>query len=64
METDYQLLPRSEKDVVMTGTRAVLWKILKKVVDKSNLSPFPVGQIWLKKGTLLLKGTGIPETVC
>ena len=38
--TDYQLLPRSEKDVVLTGDRAVPFfaQDFKTIVDRSNIS--------------------------
>ena len=56
--TDYQLLPRSEKDVVMTGIRAVPFfsEDFEKVVDKSNLS-LPGWANMVQKGTLFWKGT-------
>ncbi|WP_035669108.1 DUF5689 domain-containing protein [Flavobacterium sp. 83] len=56
--TDYQLLPRSEKDVVMAGTRAVPFfsQDFETVVDKSNLS-LPGWANIVQKGTLFWKGT-------
>ncbi|MFE3868324.1 DUF5689 domain-containing protein [Flavobacterium sp. LS2P90] len=56
--TDYQLLPRSEKDVVMTGTRAVPFfsQDFETVVDKSNLS-LPGWANIVQKGALSWKGT-------
>ena len=55
---DYQLLPRSEKDVVMTGTRVAPFfsEDFEKVVDKSNLS-LPGWANLVQKGTLFWKGT-------
>ncbi|RDI56831.1 DUF5689 domain-containing protein [Flavobacterium glaciei] len=55
--TDYQLLPRSEKDVVMTGPRSVPFfsEDFEKVVDKSNLS-LPGWANMVQKGTLFWKG--------
>jgi hypothetical protein len=56
--TDYQLLPRSEKDVVMTGTRATPFfsQDFETVVDKSNLSLLGWANI-VQKGALSWKGT-------
>lgn len=56
--SDYQLLPRSEKDVVMTGTRAVPFfsEDFEKVVDKSNLSLSGWANM-VQKGSLFWKGT-------
>ncbi|MFV7233876.1 DUF5689 domain-containing protein [Flavobacterium sp. ZB4R12] len=56
--TDYQLLPRSEKDVVMTGNRVVPFfsEDFETVVDKSNLS-LPGWANSVQKGTLFWKGT-------
>lgn len=56
--TDYQLLPRSDKDVVMTGNRAVPFfsQDFETVVDKSNLS-LPGWANIVQKGTLFWKGT-------
>jgi hypothetical protein len=56
--TDYQLLPRSEKDVVMTGNRASPFfsEDFETVVDKSNLS-LPGWANIVQKGTLFWKGT-------
>lgn len=56
--TDYQLLPRSEKDVVMTGIRAVPFfsEDFETVEDKSNLS-LPGWTNMAQKGTLSWKGT-------
>ena len=54
---DYQLLARSEKDVVMTGTRAVPFfsEDFEKVVDKSNLS-LPGWANIVQSGSLFWKG--------
>lgn len=54
---DYQLLARSEKDVVMTGTRAVPFfsEDFEKVVDKSNLS-LPGWANIVQNGSLFWKG--------
>jgi len=56
--TDYQLIPRSEKDVVMTETRLVPFFIenFETVVDKSKLS-LPGWSNLVQKGTLFWKGT-------
>lgn len=56
--TDYQLLPRSEKDVVMTGNRAVPFfsEDFETVIDKSNLN-LPDWANIVQKGTLFWKGT-------
>jgi hypothetical protein len=56
--TDYQLLPRSEKDVMMTGTRTAPFfsEDFETVVDKSNLS-LPGWANIVQKGTLFWKGT-------
>jgi len=56
--TDYQLLPRSEKDVVMTATRLVPFfaENFETVVDKSKLS-LPGWSNLVQKGTLFWKGT-------
>lgn len=56
--TDYQLLPRSEKDVVMTETRLVPFfaENFETVVDKSKLS-LPGWSNLVQKGTLFWKGT-------
>ncbi|SHM53402.1 DUF5689 domain-containing protein [Flavobacterium xanthum] len=56
--TDYQLLPRSEKDVVMTGKRAVPFfsEDFETVIDKSKLS-LPAWANLVQKGTLFWKGT-------
>ena len=56
--TDYQLLPRSEKDVVMTGTRTAPFfsEDFETVVDKSNLS-LPGWANIVQKGALSWKGT-------
>ena len=56
--TDYQLLPRSEKDVVMTGARAAPFfsQNFETVIDKSNLS-LPGWANIVQKGTLFWKGT-------
>jgi len=56
--TDYQLLPRSEKDVVMTGARTAPFfsEDFETVVDKSNLS-LPGWANIVQKGTLFWKGT-------
>ncbi|MFV8368858.1 DUF5689 domain-containing protein [Flavobacterium sp. LB2R40] len=55
--TDYQLLPRSEKDVVMTGSREVPFfsEDFETVVDKSNLS-LPGWFNMVEKGALFWKG--------
>jgi hypothetical protein len=55
---DYQLLPRSEKDVVMTGSRAVPFfsQDFETVIDKSNLS-LPGWANIAQKGALSWKGT-------
>jgi hypothetical protein len=56
--TDYQLLPRSEKDVVITGDRTVPFFIedFETVIDNSNLS-LPGWANIIQKGTLSWKGT-------
>jgi hypothetical protein len=56
--TDYQLLPRSEKDMVMTGSRAVPFfsQDFETVIDKSNLS-LPGWANIVQKGALSWKGT-------
>lgn len=56
--TDYQLVARSEKDVVMTGARAVPFFVedFHAVVDKSNLS-LPGWANIVQSGTLFWKGT-------
>ncbi|OAB31459.1 hypothetical protein SAMN05444395_101551 [Flavobacterium fryxellicola] len=56
--TDYQLLPRSEKDVVMTGNRAVpfFYEDFETVIDKSKLN-LPGWANLVQKGTLFWKGT-------
>ncbi|MBP2283693.1 hypothetical protein H4V97_002011 [Flavobacterium sp. CG_23.5] len=56
--TDYQLLPRSAKDVVMTATRAAPFfsQDFQTVVDKTNLS-LPGWVNIAQKGTIFWKGT-------
>ena len=56
--TDYQLLPRSAKDVSMTGSRAIPFfsEDFETVVDKSNLS-LPGWVNIVQNGTLFWKGT-------
>ena len=55
---DYQLVVRSEKDVVMTGARAVPFfsEDFQSVVDKTNLS-LPGWANIVQSGTLFWKGT-------
>ena len=55
--TDYQLLARSEKDVVMTGNRSVSFfsQDFETVVDKSNLS-LPGWANIVQSGSLFWKG--------
>jgi hypothetical protein len=56
--SDYQLIARSEKDVVMTGIRKAPFfaEDFKNVVDKSNLS-LPGWANIVQSGTLFWKGT-------
>jgi hypothetical protein len=56
--TDYQLLPRSEKDVVMNGNRPVPFfsQDFESVIDKSKLN-LPGWANLVQKGTLFWKGT-------
>ena len=56
--TDYQLLPRSEKDVAVTGNRAVpfFYEDFETVIDKSKLN-LPSWANLVQKGTLFWKGT-------
>ena len=56
--SDYQLVARSEKDVVMTGEKAVSFFLedFHAVVDKSNLS-LPGWANIVQSGTLFWKGT-------
>lgn len=55
--TDYQLIPRSEKDVVMTGNRPVPFfsQDFETVVDKSKLNLANWSNM-VQKGTLFWKG--------
>ena len=56
--TDYQLIPRSEKDVALTGTSTIPFfkEDFEKVIDKANLS-LPDWANIAQKGTLVWKGT-------
>ena len=56
--TDYQLLPRSEKDVVITGIRTAPFfsEDFETVINKSNLS-IPGWANIVQKGALFWKGT-------
>ncbi|MFV5694238.1 DUF5689 domain-containing protein [Flavobacterium sp. LB3P122] len=56
--TDYQILPRSAKDVVMTGNRVAPFfsQDFETVIDKSNLS-LPGWANIVQKGALSWKGT-------
>lgn len=56
--TDYQLIARSEKDVIMTGSRAIPFFLedFQSVVDKSNLS-LPGWANIVQSGSLFWKGT-------
>lgn len=56
--TDYQLLPRSKKDIMMTGSRAVPFfsEDFEKVVDNSNIS-LPGWANIVQSGSLYWKGT-------
>ncbi|MFV5700258.1 DUF5689 domain-containing protein [Flavobacterium sp. XS2P12] len=56
--TDYQLLPRSEKDVVMTGTRAVpFFSEDFETVENNVKLNLPGWANIVQKGTLFWKGT-------
>ncbi|MFE3848316.1 DUF5689 domain-containing protein [Flavobacterium sp. LB3P45] len=56
--TDYQILPRSERDVVMTGNRVAPFfsQDFETVIDKSNIN-LPGWVNSVQKGALFWKGT-------